>query len=133
MSQANVEIVRRCFDQFRRGDTEALLAHIDPAIETIEPPETPGGDTYLGYEGLAKAFEHWAGQWDDFHVELEELVDAGSDVIAVSHHRGTGRTSGVPVEGLVAYVFTVHEGRLVRMRIFNTRSEALEAVGLLSE
>jgi uncharacterized protein len=130
MSQENVEIVRRCFGLFGRGETEALLAHIDPAIETIEPREIPGSNTYRGYDGLAVAYEHWAAQWDDFRVELEELVDAGSDVVAISRHRGKGRTSGVPVAGLVAYVFTVHHGKLIRMRIFNTKAEALEAVGL---
>jgi ketosteroid isomerase-like protein len=130
MSQENVEIVRRCFELFGRGETEALLAHIDPAIETIEPREIPGSSTYRGYEGLALAYEHWAAQWADFRVELEELVDAGSDVVAISHHHGKGRTSTIPVGGLVAYVFTVRGGRLVRMRIFNSKSEALEAVGL---
>ena len=125
-----MEVVKRCFELFARGETEVLLAHIDPEIETIEPPEIPGSDTYRGYEGLATAYNHWAAQWDDFRVELEELVDAGSDVVAISHHHGKGRTTGIPVGGLVAYVFTVREGRLVRMRIFNSKSEALEAAGL---
>jgi hypothetical protein len=45
-------------------------------------------------------------------------------------HQGTGRASGAAVEGLVAYVFTVDDGKLVRMLIFNTKAQALEAVGL---
>ena len=130
MSQENVEVVQRCFGLFGRGETEALLAHIDPTIETIEPREIPGSSTYRGYEGLAMAYEHWAAQWDDFRVELEEQVDAGSDVVAISRHRGTGRASGAAVQAVVAYVFTVENGKLVRMRIFNTKTQALESVGL---
>jgi ketosteroid isomerase-like protein len=63
-------------------------------------------------------------------VEVNELIDAGSDVVAVTRHHGTGRASGVVVEGLVAYAFTVENGKLVRMRIFNTKAQALQAVGL---
>ena len=76
------------------------------------------------------AYQHWASQWDDFRVELEELIDAGRDVVAVTRHHGTGRASGVTVGAPVAYVFTVRDGKLARMQIFNTRAEAREAAGL---
>jgi hypothetical protein len=36
----------------------------------------------------------------------------------------------VAVEALVAYVATVEDGKLVRLRIFNTKTQALEAAGL---
>jgi ketosteroid isomerase-like protein len=91
MSRENVELVRRCFDLFGRGEMEAVLQYVDPAIETI---------------------------------------DAGSDVVAITRHHGTGRASGVTVAALVAYIFTVRDGKLARMRIFNTRSEAVQAAGL---
>jgi ketosteroid isomerase-like protein len=130
MSRENVELVRRCFDLFGGGEIEAVLQHVDPAVETIEPPEIPGSATYRGHSGLAVAYRHWATQWDDFRVELEELIDAGSDVVAVTRHHGTGRASGATVGAQVAYVFTVHAGKLARMQIFNTRAEALEAAGL---
>ena len=85
---------------------------------------------YLGHAGLAMAYDHWASQSDDFRVELTGLIDAGSEVVAVTRHHGTGRASGVAVEANVAYVFTVDDGRLVRMRIFATKAQALEAAGL---
>jgi uncharacterized protein len=131
MSQKeNVEVVMHCFELFDPGDWEALLRYVDSDIETTEPPEIPGAASYGGYSGLATAYDHWASQWDDFRVEVNELIDAGSDVVAVTRHHGTGRASGVAVEGLVAYAFTVENGKLVRMRIFNTKAQALQAVGL---
>jgi ketosteroid isomerase-like protein len=129
MSQDNLDIVRRCFDLFGRGEREAVLRHVHPAIETIEGAELPGAATYFGHAGLAEAVDHWASQWNDFRMELTELIDAGSDVVAVTRHYGTGRASGVAVEALVAYVFTVADGKVVRLRIFNTKADALEAVG----
>jgi ketosteroid isomerase-like protein len=76
------------------------------------------------------AYDHWASQWDDLRIELKELIDAGSDVVAVTRHHGTGRASGAAVQAVVAYAFTVQDGKLVRLRIFNTKVQALEAVGL---
>jgi ketosteroid isomerase-like protein len=130
MSLENVELVRRCFELFQRGETEALLRYVDPAIETIEAADLAGAESYIGHAGLAKTYDHWAAQWDDFRVELTELIDAGRDVVAVTRHHGTGRASGVAVEAVVAYLLTVDDGRLVRMRIFTTRAQALEAAGL---
>ena len=101
-----------------------MLRYVDPAIETIEGADLPGAQSYIGHAGLAMA------QWDDYRVELTELIDAGRDVVAVTRHHGTGRASGVPVSASVAYVFTVDDGRLVRMRICATKAEALEAAGL---
>jgi ketosteroid isomerase-like protein len=130
MSQRNVEVVRRFFELLDRDETDALLRFVDPAIETIEGPELPGAGSYIGHAGLARAYDHWASQWDDFRLELTELIDAGRDVVAVTHHHGTGRASGVAVDTIVAYLFTVDDGRIVRLRIFATKAQALDAAGL---
>lgn len=133
MAQENVEVVRSWFERFARGDSEEALEYIDPAIETFEGPELPGASAYSGHAGLVAAYEHWAGQWDDFHMELEELIDAGRDVVAVTRHHGTGRASGAAVETLVAYALTVDGGKIVRLRIFDTKAQALEAVGPMTD
>jgi ketosteroid isomerase-like protein len=96
MSHDNVEVVTRWFELVRRGDTEAALQFVDPAGETREGPELPGATSYFGHAGAIMAYENWAEQWDDFSMELEELVDAGSEVVLVTRHRGTGRASGCP-------------------------------------
>jgi ketosteroid isomerase-like protein len=130
MSQENVEVVMRWFELLGRGEHEAALQYVDPAIETHEGVELPGAASYFGHAGLAMAYDHWASQWDDLRIELKELIDAGSDVVAVTRHHGTGRASGAAVQAVVAYAFTVQDGKLVRLRIFNTKVQALEAVGL---
>ncbi len=112
------------------GEHGAALQYVDPAIETHEGPALPGAASYSGHAGLAMAYEHWASQFDDLRIELKELIDAGRDVVAVTRHRGTGRASGVAVEALVAYAATVEDSKLVRLRIFNTKTQALEAAGL---
>jgi ketosteroid isomerase-like protein len=130
MSQENLEVVRHWFELLDRGETEAMMRYVDPAIETTEGADLPGAGSYIGHAGLATAYDHWASQFVDFRMELTELIDAGSDVVAVTRHHGVGRASGVAVEAVIAYVFTVDDGMLVRLRIFGTKAEALEAAGL---
>jgi ketosteroid isomerase-like protein len=50
--------------------------------------------------------------------------------MAALHLRAWGRQSGVPVEERVWHVWTLRDGRFWRLRIFATKAEALEAVGL---
>jgi ketosteroid isomerase-like protein len=130
MSPENAEIVKRCFELIGRGEREAARRYVDPAVETHEGVELPGAASYFGHAGLAMAYDHWASQFDDLRIELKELIDAGSAVVAVTRHYGTGRVSGAAVQAVVAYVCTVENGKIVRIRIFNTKTEALEAVGL---
>ena len=59
-------------------------------------------------------------------MELQELIDAGNDVVMVTRHYGKGRASGAAVQAVVAYIWTVDDGQLVRFRIFNTKAQALE-------
>lgn len=130
MSQEDIEVVTRWFEFLERGDAEAAFELVDPAVETHEGPELPGAASYSGRAGLALAYDHWAEQWENFRMELLELVDAGRDVVAVTRHHGTGRASGVPVETQVAYALTLGDGKVVRVRIFDTKAQALEAARL---
>ena len=68
--------------------------------------------------------------FSDLDASIEEWIDAGDDVIALLRVTVRGRKSGVPVEQPEAHVWTVRNGKLWRLRIYETREEALKAVGL---
>ena len=62
---------------------------------------------------------------------LEELIDVGDSVVSVVNTRARGRASGVEVEWTHnAGVWTIREGKVVRVAWFAAREEALEAAGL---
>jgi ketosteroid isomerase-like protein len=62
--------------------------------------------------------------------DFEELIDAGDRVVSVGTTRGRGRASGADVVWKHAGVWTIRDGKIVRVVWFNAREEALEAVGL---
>jgi ketosteroid isomerase-like protein len=89
-----------------------------------------GSTVYRGKDGVKAFFQEWYGAWEDMQNHPEELIDAGDDVVAVVTNRGRGDRSGVEVAMTHASVWTIHDGRVVRVRWLSTRAEALEAVGL---
>ena len=126
MSQANVEIVRRFYESIRRGDNEAALARLAPDVvyTVIQEGRVHGPD------GVRAMWERWESDWDEIGLIVEELIDAGDQVLATVHESGRGRGSGVEVDSRFFNVFTLREGEVIRKVEFAERSDALQAAGL---
>jgi ketosteroid isomerase-like protein len=129
MSQENVEIVRRITDAYVAGDFETALALLDPEVEW-DITRRPDGKIYKGHEGVIDGLRTWTGSWQAFRFEVEELIDAGECVIAVDRHSGRGKGSGLPLTQTYFSVWTIRDGKAVRVVWATTRAEALEAAGL---
>lgn len=136
MSRENVEVVRRVYEAARRRDAATVLALYHPEVE-LDPSRLGvaglpglGGGLYHGHEGLRNFFREWHEAWDSIEYDYEELIDAGEHVIAVVTRHARGRASGVEVESPFALVWTIREGKVIRVVWFLTRGDALEAVRL---
>jgi uncharacterized protein len=135
MSRENVEIVQRVYDAVARRDTDTVLALYDPEVEW-DASQSPlgrvtGASVFHGHEGLRRAFREWYDGWEHVEDNIEELIDAGEHVIAVVTLRGRGRSSGVEVEWKdSAAVWTIRNGKVIRVVWLPSRETALEAVGL---
>ena len=129
MSQENVEIVRRVFDAWRAGHVEAALAAYHPEV-VYDATVLPEGNMYRGREGLVEAIRVWAGTWTDWRWEVEELIDAGDRVLAVTRQSGRGKGSGVDVVQQTFGIFSLRDRQIVHVTILLDRAKALEAVGL---
>ena len=134
MSQENVEVVRRLYEAIGRGDSATVLALYHPDVEcdvSRSPlPRLIGGDGFRGHDGLRRFFRERAEAWENIEDNCEQLIDAGTDVLALVTVRGRGRTSGIEVETAMTGVWTIRDGKIVRVVWFGSHDEALEAVGL---
>ena len=65
-----------------------------------------------------------------FREEKEQLIDAGDKVLALQTIVGRGRVSGVEVRAPGALIWTIQDGRVVRVEVFDDQTEARKAVGL---
>ena len=128
MSQENVEIVRRAFayEIHGVGDRAEAEAIFDPQVVMNPSDEKPS----YGFEAMRSDYVRWASAFEGLSVTIEEIIDAGDQVLVVAHHEGRGRRSGVQVDTRFYEVYTVREGKVSRVDEFTERAEALEAAGL---
>ena len=51
-------------------------------------------------------------------------------MVVLAHVRAEGKASGVALDGSVAHVHTIREGKLARTEFFLDHAQALESAGL---
>ena len=73
----------------------------------------------------------WADSWQGWHFEIEDVRDGvGQTVFAAIHESAMGPGSGASVDQHRYFVFTMSNGRAVRVQMFSQSDDALEAAGL---
>ena len=130
MSQANVELVRTIYDHFRAGDNEGALALHDPEVEVHDRPEIPDPQVYRGHAGVLQSLGVSQATFEGLDLVPEEFIDAGDRVIVVFRFQGKGRESGVPIDERLAHVWTIRNGKAIRMEVHSGREQALRAAGV---
>jgi ketosteroid isomerase-like protein len=129
MSQRNVEIVREGYETLNERGVEAMLAFIDPDFEMEVPPDvSPEPQIARGHEGVRHWFESAAEALEEIRIEPEEFIDAGNEVVVPVRMIGRGRGSGIEAEQRVTQVWTLRNGRAVRMTVFLDRESALKVL-----
>ena len=126
-----MEIVRQVYEAAAGRDAASIFDLYDPEVE-LDASRMGVGDLgiYHGHEGLRRLFGEFHEVWGKIEYDYEELIDAGQHVVAVVRRHARGRASGVDVEAPLALLWTVRDGKVVRVVWCSTREEALEAAGL---
>ena len=129
MSRENVEIVRRGFEAYQRGDIPAMLESAAP--DQITYRAEPDGATFHGPEGLLQAIAEWVEDFEEFTATPEELIDANDHQVVVRvHQEAVGSQSGAPIEADFWFVHTLSDGKVTRLDMFASKAQAFEAAGL---
>ena len=127
MAERVVETVRRAVE-----DVETFWALLDDHVvwDLRESQSVDLHGVYVGREAVIEASRHYWGTWEDYSVETEELIEAGSTVVVLGREIGRGKGSGVPIERQLAQVWVFHRGKIIRWEIYGDRASALRAAGL---
>jgi ketosteroid isomerase-like protein len=137
MSQENVEIARRAYEQFVAGDMEPVLELFAPDAEVADRGglgiEGTAPGTRTGPEGFLRATEDTREAFDDYTVEPQEFIDAGDAVVVDAKMSGRGKASGVTLETRVAHLWVFRDRKIVRGEVYRTTDEALDAARQLTE
>lgn len=131
MSEADATVVREVYEAYNRGEYERATAMLHDDAELHQPPEVPGGGSWVGREGFARGIALWVSGFEPgFQFRIVETVDAPDRVMMRVSFEGRGRTSGVELKHDWFNVWEVRDGKPFRCVIVEGEGEAREAAGL---
>ncbi len=119
-----MEVVRRIYEGWLEGESIRDLVAKD--LEYVNPPYAVESGTRRDRKALGAVRD----VYPDYKIVPERYIDSGGDeVVVLGTATGTG-ASGVEMQLKQGFIWTVQDGRAVRMRWFNDWDEALEAAGV---
>jgi ketosteroid isomerase-like protein len=130
MSTQNVETLRRAYGALGRGDVEGILELCDSQIECQLPEGGINAGTLRGRKSLRTLLEGYLDAFDEYRAEPERYLEAGDRVVVFLRISGRGRGSDLHFEQRPAHLWTIREGKAVRLEVFPRGAGALEAAGL---
>ncbi len=132
MSQENIELVRRATAAYNRGDLDGFLQDWAPDA-VLDWSNSRGVDAGVlrGHDEIRGFVERFLAAWDEVRIDLlndpEEVKDGLLVAENVTYLRGR---DGVEVEARSAWLVTIRNGEQTSLTLYQTKQEALEAVGL---
>ncbi len=130
MSEENVEIVRRVYDQIV-ASPEAVRDLVAADFEVDLSDIAPDIGVIRGFDAYLQAIRPYFETFKDFWVEVDEVVHADEERVVTEVHDG-GRMPGAgsEVRNHRFHAFAFRDGRLIRFSAHLDRNQALEAAGL---
>jgi ketosteroid isomerase-like protein len=130
MPRENVEVVRRSIEAWNRRDLGAFFAlfHRDAELDWSRS-RAPFKGVYCGREEQETFWDLFWGTFADVQIEVHDLTEAGSEVVVSNTAHMRGR-DGIEVVARSALVSTLENGQITRLRLFQERAEAIDAVGV---
>ena len=118
------EIYRAFFKQ----DFQAVTMLMATDVEILQSPELPWGGYYRGHDGvknfLARLSEHLENR-----LALENVIDAGEQVVVSGRTSGRARSTGLEFDIPFVHVWTVREGLITRFEPYIDNATMLVALG----
>jgi len=74
--------------------------------------------------------DHRRQPYEEFTIELDEILGSGDRLVSTHRFLATARHTGIRTELRYAYVWTFRDGKVIHLRSFREREQALEAAGL---
>ena len=141
MSQADVELVKEVAEglptDVSQLATEEVVStledRLDPdfvfVIDATEDLTGVGGD-YRGPQGFIEAMRLWLSVWETYERWEEDVIDVGDGrVLELSRDKGR-LAGGGEIEQKTAAIWTLRDGKILRIHAFQDRGRARQAAGL---
>jgi ketosteroid isomerase-like protein len=131
MSRRNVEVARKGYEAYNREGPYAILDFLDPQVEWGTPEQDVNpAETFKGHDGVRRFLDQFFEVFEHAEIQPEEFIETGERVLVPFLFKAKARGSGIELEEHWVHVWTLRDGKAVRLDQYTDRGAALEAVGL---
>ena len=131
MSQENVEIVRRGFAAFNRGDLDGALEEWAPgAIWDWTNSRGFDAGVFRGHDEIRAFWQRFLTAFDEVRMELKDLVEVEDGRFIVENVACFRGRDGVEAQARSAWLVTIRDDKQTSLTLYQTKQQALEAAGL---
>ena len=133
MSQENVELICRVYDDFNNGDLDALIGSFSVDAEQVVAAL---GQTHRGRAEIRRSFEEYFEVVDAHNTEPIEFIEDDDWVVVPVLLHGRMRHTGITDEMIateMVHAFAVRDGQIVWNYICVDKDEAIQEARRLSE
>lgn len=131
MSEGNLEVARRLFAAWGRGDFSATLDVMAPHATLIVGEGFIESTVRVGPEQIAQYTREFMAQYEKgMVIEASDLRVNGDTVLARVVQRGKGKASGIEGEAWYFMLLSYRAGKIIRMESVLEQDDALQAAGL---
>ena len=116
--QQNLDLVRRGYEAFGRGDIDALLELLAEDIEWASPgpPELPTAGTRRGRQQVAEFFQAVDQVFEIQRFEPKSFIAQGDVVVVLGNDTAKVKATGKVLTDEWAHAFTIRDGKIAAMR-----------------
>jgi ketosteroid isomerase-like protein len=131
MSEENVEIVRRGFAAYNRGDLEGVLEDWAPDA-VCDWSNSRGFDAgvYRGRGEILAFWQRFLETFDEVRLEIEDLVEVEDGLLIVENVAYLRGRDGIKTQARSAWLITIRDGEQTSLTLYQTKQEAREAAGV---
>lgn len=130
--QENVQIVQDLYAAFGRGDMPAILELLAEDVDwhfVGKPTDVPFAGCRKGHQEMIEFFSIVAQNCDVYEFGPHEVLSFDDRVISLGHERVGVKSTGRIFETDWVHLFTVEDGKIVRLQEFYDTATMAAAFG----
>jgi ketosteroid isomerase-like protein len=130
VSESAIETLRAGYEAVSRGDWDALIRDAHPDFELVTADRVTSPGTYRGPQEARRFLQDLFEPFEEVIAEPEEFFHRGDRIAVFVHVRFRPKGSSAVVQNRIGHLWTVRDGKPMRLEIFPEREKTLEALRL---
>lgn len=129
---SSAQQIRGLYDSFARGDVPAVLGSFDPNIVWWEAENINFADhnPYRGPQAVLEGvFMRLPQEWNNYKINVEEMIDGGDTVAVLGRYAGTHTKTGQPLNAQFVHVWKLRNGKIVKFQQYADTAQFARVTG----